>query len=90
MASARVGFGQVIVPLLGRELARDDRGSGAVSVFEDLEQAPTFAVGERGDGEVVEHEHVVCGHLKLTHLSHQKLTHLAAIAGGEGRSATTA
>ena len=48
------GVGQVVVPLLGRELARDDRRSGTVSVFEDLEEVPAFTIGERGDGEVVE------------------------------------
>ncbi len=32
----------------------------------------------------------VCGHLKLTHLGHQKLTHPTPIAEGLGRLAKTA
>jgi hypothetical protein len=58
----QVGEGErtpvVVVPALGRELARDDGGAHAVAILEHLEEIAAVAVGDGRDGEVVEHEDV--------------------------------
>jgi hypothetical protein len=52
------GIGEVVVPVLGIELAGDDGGPCAVTVFEHFEQVAAFGVRDRGDGEVIDDEHV--------------------------------
>ncbi len=51
-------IGEVLVPLLGRQLAGHDRRSLAVAVLEDLEQVTAFLVAGRAEAPVVDHEHV--------------------------------
>lgn len=62
----RVGQGriaQVVVPLGGRELARDDRGADAVAVLEDLEEVAALRVLHGGKAPVVDKEDVEAGEL---------------------------
>ena len=48
------GVGQVVVPLGGRELARDDGRAGAVAILEDLEEIATLRVLHGGEAPVVD------------------------------------
>jgi hypothetical protein len=52
------GIAEVVVPLRDGDLADDDRGAMAMAVFDDLEQIPALAVGERSEPPVVEDEDV--------------------------------
>jgi len=58
------GLAEVIVPLGGRQLARDDRGAAAVAIFEDLEQIPALLILDRRQAPVVEDEDVEAGELR--------------------------
>src|SRR6185295_9524330 len=52
------GLPDVVVPLGGRQLARDDGRAAAVAVFEDLEEIAAFLVLHGGQAPVIEDEHV--------------------------------
>jgi hypothetical protein len=52
------GLLDVGMPLLDRELAGDDGGMQVVAILEHLEQILALLVLERGEGEVVDDEHV--------------------------------
>src|SRR6185437_3114540 len=51
-------IGEVLVPLLGRELAGHDGGALAVAVLEDLEQVAAFLVASGAQAPVVDDEDV--------------------------------
>ena len=55
------GVAQGGVPVGGRELARDDRGRVIVSVFQNLQEVPSFGVLQRRDQKIVEHQNVELG-----------------------------
>ena len=46
------------MPVLGVELAGDDRGTSSVAVLEDFEEVSPLGVGDRGDGKVIDDEKV--------------------------------
>ena len=51
-------FAEVLVPERDRELARDDGGTQPSAILDDFEQICGGLIGERLNGEVVEHEHI--------------------------------
>src|SRR6266511_6332978 len=57
----RRGVGEVVVPLRGRHLARDDHRAGAVAVLEDLEEIAPLLVARRREAPIVQDEHVRAG-----------------------------
>ena len=54
---------EVVMPLAGWELARDDRRAATVAVFENLEEIAPLLVLHGGQAPVVEHEDVHAGEL---------------------------
>jgi len=50
------GVGHQLVPVRGRELARDDGGVNIVSVFEDIEELDLFVVIEFRESPVIDDE----------------------------------
>jgi hypothetical protein len=62
IASARVAP-DVVVPLGGRQLARDDGRAAAVAVLEDLEEIASFLILHGSQAPVIEDEHVHAGEL---------------------------
>lgn len=65
MASARVLFPEVVVPVLDRELAGDQHRAQPVTVLDELHEVMALGAGERGDRKVVERQHV--GARELSH-----------------------
>src|SRR2546425_1642488 len=57
------GVPEVLVPLVGRELARDDRRPGLAAILQDLEQVAPVLVSQRPEAPVLEHEDVDAGEL---------------------------
>ena len=49
---------EVVVPMLNRKLAGDERGAGADTIVEQFEQVGALARAHRGDGEVVDQDEV--------------------------------
>src|SRR2546425_9800243 len=54
---------EVVMPLAGWELARDDRRAATAAVFENLEEIAPLLVLHGGQAPVVEHEDVHAGEL---------------------------
>ena len=52
------GIREVVMPVVRRELARDDRRACSVAVLEKLQEMATFLVADGGDREVVDDEHI--------------------------------
>ena len=52
---------EVVVPMLNRKLAGDERGAGADTIVEQFEQVGALACAHRGDGEVVDQDEVDFG-----------------------------
>jgi len=46
------------VPVLGVELAGDDRRAGSVAILENFEEIAPLGIGDRSNGKIVEHEEV--------------------------------
>ena len=62
----RVGqgrIGQVVMPLVGRQLAGDDGRAGAVAILEDLEQIAALGVLDGREPPVVDDEDIDAGQL---------------------------
>src|SRR2546422_5137044 len=57
------GVPEVLVPLVGRELARDDRRPGLAAILQDLEQVAAVLTPQRAEAPVLEHEDVDAGEL---------------------------
>src|SRR3989442_6425646 len=57
------GVPEVLVPLVGRELARDDRPPGLAAILQDLEQVAAVLIPQRAEAPVLEHEDVDAGEL---------------------------
>src|SRR2546427_3865481 len=57
------GVREVLVPLVGRELARDDRRPGLAAILQDLEQVAAVLTPQRAEAPVLEHEDVDAGEL---------------------------
>ena len=60
----RVGdrrLAQIRVPLIARELARDDRRAGGVAILHHLEEVLALDVAQGGEPPVIEHQHVDAG-----------------------------
>src|SRR5467141_2156862 len=55
------GVPEVLVPLVGRELARDDRRPGLAAILQDLEQVAPVLIPQRAEAPVLEHEDVDAG-----------------------------
>ena len=54
---------EVSVPLLDRELARDQGGLAVVAIVEDLQQVSTDRIGQWGESEVVDDDEIGFGEL---------------------------
>jgi hypothetical protein len=68
-----------VIVVLGRgQLAGDDGRPGAIAILEDLEQIAPLLVLERGEGEVIEEQHVGARELG-------EEADVAAIGAGEGQ-----
>src|SRR2546426_4891676 len=52
------GVPEVLVPLVGRELACDDRRPGLAAILQDLEQVAPVLIPQRAEAPVLEHEDV--------------------------------
>jgi hypothetical protein len=48
----------LVVPVVGRELARDDGRADAISIFHHLELTAALLVVDGRDGEVIDDEHI--------------------------------
>ncbi len=55
--------GQKLVPVFGGQLARDERGSTAVAVFQDFKQIASLGIRERSHSPVIEDEEICFGQL---------------------------
>ena len=54
---------KIVVPLSGRQLARDDRGAAAVAILEDFEEIAPFLILDGGETPVIEDEAIEAGQL---------------------------
>jgi len=52
---------EVLVPAIGGQLTRDDRGSRAIAIVEDLQEVLPLRVFERGDAPVIENQDIHTG-----------------------------
>jgi hypothetical protein len=60
----RIGDGRiakVLVPAVGGQLTRDDRGPRAVAIVEDLQEVLALDVFETGDSPIIEDQHIHAG-----------------------------
>jgi hypothetical protein len=48
------GVGQVVVPIVRRKLAGDDRRARSVPIFEDLKQVASLTVSQRCDRKIID------------------------------------
>ena len=55
------GIADVLVPVLDRKLTGDEGGSHADPIIEQLEQIGALARADRGDGKVIDEQHVDLG-----------------------------
>jgi len=46
------GLAEIVVPVGGRQLARDDRGAAAVAILEDLEQVAALLILDGGEAPI--------------------------------------
>jgi hypothetical protein len=61
--SGQGSIGEVVVPLGGRELARDDGRAAAVAILEDLEEVAALRVLYGGEPPVINQEDIEAGEL---------------------------
>ncbi|MEO8183482.1 MAG: hypothetical protein ABI895_32005, partial [Deltaproteobacteria bacterium] len=54
----RGGVGKVVMPVLGVELAGDDRRAGSVAILENFEEIASLGIGDRSNGKIVQYEEV--------------------------------
>ena len=72
------GLADVLVPLGRRQLVRDDRRPHAVAILEDLQDVAPLLVLERGEGPVVDEQHVYARELA-------EETDVSAVGAGQGQ-----